>query len=86
MRRGETEKQLCCTYAKGEPASSLHVTTRKEGWGGMGGGQRGCGWLVGWNEQRKVGEGTEEYSARTQTTRKSPGIHYNTIDTLFVAA
>lgn len=34
------------------------ITTRKEGWGGMCGGQHRCGWLFGcgWNEQRKVDE------------------------------
>lgn len=34
------------------------VTTRKEGWGRMGGAQHRCGWLFvcGWNEERRVGE------------------------------
>lgn len=47
-------KRQRCTYAKGEPASSLRSQPGKDGWGRMGGGQH----RRGWNEERvkEVGE------------------------------
>lgn len=52
------EKERCCTYAKGEPASSLRSQPGRRDGGGLGGGQHRCGWLFGcgWNEERRVGE------------------------------
>lgn len=58
MRRGRIEKVRWCTYAKGEPASSL----RSQPGGKDGRRTAQVVWWVficfggGWNEQRKVGE------------------------------
>lgn len=58
MRRGgRWEKQLHCTYAKGEPASSLRSQPGgKDGEWWVEDGTGVVGWLGEWNEQRKVGE------------------------------
>lgn len=76
MRRGGMEEQRCCTYANGEPASSLRSRP---------GGKDGEGWVedstgvVGWSDGMSRGKwvkSTEEYVAQTQTTRRSLGIRY----------
>lgn len=78
------EEELRCTYAKGEPASSLRSQTRKERWGGMGGRQRRCGWLFdcGWNEQRKVGERHRGVRGTNKDNREKPGHTYSPVDSV----
>lgn len=76
--RGEAglEKERRCTYAKGEPASSLRSQPGRkdgEGWVEDSTGVVGC-LVVGGMRRGKWVKGKEEYVTRTQTTWKSPGI------------
>lgn len=76
MKRGGMEKEHRCTYAKGEPASSLRSQPGRkdgEGWVEDSTGVVGCLIVDGMSRGKWV-KGTEEYMARTQTTRKSPAI------------
>lgn len=66
FKRVGMEKPHCCTYAKGEPASSLRSQSGRkdgEGW------RTAQVWLVGWNEHRKVGE-------KHTHTQHRKAIHY----------
>lgn len=74
MRRGGMEKQHCCTYARGEPASSLRSQPgRKDGEGWVEDSTGVVGWLVGWNEQRKVGEGHRGVRGTDTDNKEKPG-------------
>lgn len=75
MRRHGMEKKHCCTYAKGEPASSLRSQPgRKDGEGWVDStGVGGCLYVDGMRRGKWV-KGTQEYIEQTQTTWKSPGI------------
>lgn len=70
------EKDHWCTYAKGEPTSSLRSQPGREDWEGwvedstgVGGGLHVDGMRRG-----KWVNRTEEYTQRKQTTGKSPGV------------
>lgn len=70
------EKEHCCTYAKGEPASSLRSQPGGEdgeGWVEDSTGVVGCLFVDGMRRGKWV-NGNEEYGVRTQTTWKSPNV------------
>lgn len=70
-RRDGRKRSAAVLTPRESPPPHCEVTTRKGGWGGMGGGQHRCGWL--WMEWGRGKWVKEEYVARTQTTWKSPG-------------
>lgn len=75
MRRGRMEKELLLYLRQGGARFLTGAATRKGGWGGMGGGQHRCGWLIGcgWNEQRKVGERQGGVRGTNRDNKEKPG-------------
>lgn len=84
MRRGETEKQRCCTYAKGEPASSLMSQPgRKDGKGWVEDSTGVVGWFDGMSRGKWVKARRCIWHGHRQQGKARA---YTTIDRLVVAA